>query len=58
MKRNKTRKSTCKEEGRAPKEPCHQALPEDEALNRICDARSGERTYPIEKLFKKFNPTS
>jgi hypothetical protein len=29
-------------------------LSEDEALNLICDARSGEPTYPLEKLLKKF----
>jgi len=29
-------------------------LSEDEALNLICDARSDEPTYPIEKLLKKF----
>jgi hypothetical protein len=29
-------------------------LSEDEALNLICDARSGEPTYPLENLLKKF----
>ena len=29
-------------------------LSEDEALNLICDARSDEPTYPLEKLLKKF----
>jgi hypothetical protein len=29
-------------------------LSEDEALNLVCDARSDEPTYLIEKLFKKF----
>jgi hypothetical protein len=29
-------------------------LTEDEALNLICDARSDEPTYPLEKLLKKF----
>ena len=29
-------------------------LAEDEALNLICDARSDEPTYPLEKLLKKF----
>jgi len=29
-------------------------LSEDEALNLICDARSNEPTYPLEKLLKKF----
>ena len=28
-------------------------LSEDEALNLICDARSDEPTYPLEKLLKK-----
>ena len=27
---------------------------EDKALNLICDARSDEPTYPLEKLLKKF----
>jgi hypothetical protein len=29
-------------------------LSEDEALNLICDARSDEPTYPLEKLLKKY----
>jgi len=29
-------------------------ISEDEALNLICDARSGEPTYPLRKLLKKF----
>ena len=29
-------------------------LSEDEALNLVCDARSDEPTYPLEKLLKKF----
>ena len=29
-------------------------LTEDEALNLICDARSDEPTYPLEKLLKRF----
>ncbi|MGO8734369.1 MAG: hypothetical protein ACLQVM_16460 [Terriglobia bacterium] len=29
-------------------------LTEDEALNLICDARSDEPTYPLEKLLKKY----
>jgi hypothetical protein len=29
-------------------------LTEDQALNLICDARSDEPTYPLEKLLKKF----
>jgi len=55
VKRHDTSKSTHKRGGEAPKKPCHRALSEDEALDRICDCRSGKHTYPIEKLFKKFN---
>ena len=29
-------------------------LGEDEALNLICDTRSDEPTYPLDKLLKKF----
>jgi len=31
-------------------------LTEDEALNLICDARSDEHTYPLERLLKEFDP--
>jgi hypothetical protein len=31
-------------------------LGEDEALNLICDARSDEPTYPLEKLLRKLGP--
>jgi hypothetical protein len=38
-----------------PKVSCRKnPLTEDEALNLICDARSDESTYPLEKLLKKF----
>jgi hypothetical protein len=33
-------------------------LTEDEALNLICDARSDEPSYPLEKLLKRFNANS
>ena len=33
-------------------------LAEDDALNLICDARSDEPTYPLEKLLNKFDPVS